>query len=172
MNFKKLLDVEHSKELTNRIVEHVINNPNKMGDLVDLMINANPRIRQRAAWPLSMIAQKDPAILKPHLPELCKELKAKNNHPAINRNILRALQYIDIPNKYHSLVIDNSFRLLNSHDEPVAIKVFGMQVLFNLTKYHPDLKNELVASIEQQWNNTSVGFKSRGRKILKSLKSN
>jgi hypothetical protein len=44
-----------------------------------------------------------------------------------------------------------------------------MTVLFNIVKKYPELKDELKMSIEDQLPYGSAGFKSRGRRILKSL---
>lgn len=46
-----------------------------------------------------------------------------------------------------------------------------MTILHNLSKEHPDLKNELRVAIEEQMPYASAGFKSRGNKILKALGS-
>lgn len=170
MNIRAELDREHSKDVTNKIVIYVAGDRSRMKELVDLMLGNDHRICQRAAWPLSVIAEKNSSQLKPHFRKLLNKLKEEGNHPAINRNILRAFQYIEIPDKYEGETLDECFILLNKVDSPLAIKVFAMQVIFNLTQKYPELCNELKLSIESQWDNQSAGFHSRGRKILKSIK--
>jgi hypothetical protein len=55
--------------------------------------------------------------------------------------------------------------------QPIAVRVFSMTVLCNLAGKLPELKNELIPLIEDQMPYGSAGFISRGRKVLKDLKS-
>ena len=169
MNFYTSLQAEHSKALTTKIVKEIISQPKRMKEIVDLILDAPYRITQRAAWPLSVVAEKHPKILEPYMPILIKKLGEKGNHPAINRNIVRALQYISIPKKLEALVLDHCFKFLNSNDEPLAVRVFSMTVIHNLVDKYPDIKHELASSISAHIDQQSAGFTSRGRKILKVL---
>jgi len=53
---------------------------------------------------------------------------------------------------------------------PVAVKVHAMQIIYNHTLIYPELKEELITVIEDQVENNSVGFKSRGMRIIRQLK--
>ena len=44
-----------------------------------------------------------------------------------------------------------------------------MQIIFNHALIYPELKEELVMVIEDQVGNNSVGFKSRGTRIIRQL---
>jgi len=127
------------------------------------------RITQRAAWPMSDIAKKHPKLLFKYYPLLIDLLNQPNKHNAINRNILRAFQFVEIPEEHEGNVLDISFKLLNSTSEPVAVKAFSMTVIYNLTKKYPEIKQELKASIEALIPDGSAGIKSRGGKILKAI---
>ena len=82
---------------------------------------------------------------------------------------MRALQYVDIPEKYQGKILDVCFRLLKSSDEPIAVKAFSMTVIFNLSKKYPDIIPELRATIKALMPNGSAGIKSRGNKVLKAI---
>ena len=171
MNFYTSLKAEHSKALTTKIVKEIIAEPKRMKEIVDLILDAPYRITQRAAWSLSVVAEKHSELLLPFLPTLVKKLEEKGNHPSINRNIVRALQYIEVPKKLEGKVLDNCFKLLNSQDEPLAVRCFSMTVIHNLVGKYPEIKRELAESINSQIDQQSAGFKSRGRRILKELES-
>lgn len=85
------------------------------------------------------------------------------------RNILRILQYQKIPAAQWGQAADQCLKYLASSEQPVAIKVFSMTVLYNLTKDLPDLARELRLHIEEQFPLGSAGFKARGRKVLQKL---
>ncbi len=44
-----------------------------------------------------------------------------------------------------------------------------MQIIYLHTLIYPELKDELVAVIEDQVDNNTVGFKSRGMRIIRQL---
>ena len=171
MNFYAALEAEQSKALTNKIVGEIIQEPSRMKEIIDLIMDAPYRITQRAAWPLSVVAEKHPELLVPYLPILVKKLEEKGNHPAVNRNIVRALQYIRVPEDLEGTVLNNCFNLLNSRDEPLAVRCFSMTVIHNLVDKYPDIKHELASSITAQLPHQTAGFRSRGTKILKALGS-
>ncbi|MCO6500514.1 MAG: hypothetical protein J5I47_09085 [Vicingus serpentipes] len=171
MDFRKKLELGHSKLFTNEIVEEISLHPKKMDDLMQFFLEGPVEITQRAAWAMSVTAEKHPELLINYYPLFIKLLNQSNKHNAINRNIVRALQYADIPKKYQGQVLDACFKLLNSSVEPVAVKVFCMTVIYNLSKKYPDIIPELKASIEALLPDGSAGIKSRGNKILKKLNS-
>jgi hypothetical protein len=63
------------------------------------------------------------------------------------------------------------FGYLSDPKEPIAVRVFSMTVLANMAKENPELKNEIIPIIEDQLPFGSAGFRSRGTKVLKILKS-
>jgi hypothetical protein len=169
MDYKRELEKEHSKKLTNLIVDDIIARPQNFDSLINLLLNAPYRITQRAAWPISVIAEKHPGMIEKYLPILINKLHEKGNHPSINRNIVRALQYVTIPENLEGKTLEICFQLLNSSNEPVAVKVFSMTVVYNLAVKYSDIRQELIHSIETQLEHQSAGFRSRGNKILKQL---
>lgn len=169
MDFRRELEQGQSKELTTAIVNSVSNSPKKMEQLMNCFIDGPFRITQRAAWPMSFIAQKHPKLLFKYYPILINLLNTSDKHDAINRNILRAFQFVEIPKKYQGKILDVSSKLLNSSEEPIAVKAFSMTVIYNLSKQYPDIIPELKASIETLMPNASSGVKNRGLKILKAI---
>ncbi|MDF1673212.1 MAG: hypothetical protein P1U41_06880 [Vicingaceae bacterium] len=169
MDFRELLNLGHSKLFTNQIVDEVIANPQKMEDLIRIFTDGPAFITQRAAWAISVIAEKDPKLINPYYDLFIELLNQSNKHNAINRNIVRAFQYANIPEKYEGQVLDACFRLLKSSEEPVAVKAFSMTVIYNLSKKYPDIAIELKASIKSLLPDGSAGIKSRGNKILRAI---
>ncbi|MCB0410647.1 MAG: hypothetical protein KDD29_10540 [Flavobacteriales bacterium] len=169
MNFREKLALGHSKLFTNQIVNEINKHPEKMDELMQIFMEGPVQFTQRAAWAISVVAEKHPEFLLRYYDLFISLLNQPNKHNSINRNIVRALQYSDIPEKYEGQILDVTFRLMNSPNEPIAVKVFCMTVIFNLSKKYPDIKPELKMSIEQLLPEGSAGIKSRGKKILKAL---
>ncbi|MEO5642842.1 MAG: hypothetical protein ABIQ40_00770 [Bacteroidia bacterium] len=169
MNLRETILEEHSKALSNKIIKWVGNDKKRFAELVYLFLTDEYRVVQRAAWPLSDIGIKYPALVKPYLGKFVKLLSDKEKHPAVSRNILRILQFIEIPAKYHGEVVNACFEFLLKSEYPIAFKAFGMTVLANITIKEPELKRELKIVIEEMMKQGSPGIKSRGRMVLKKL---
>ena len=169
MDIRKQLLLEHSKENTMLVVDFIGSNPERFAILMDLFLNDTYRVTQRAAWVVGHAGKNQIALVQPYLEQMILHLKKPNLHDAIKRNIVRILQDIEIPESLWGEAADICFRFLASHEEPVAIKVFSMTVLHNITKKVPELREELAILIEDQMPYGSAGFKSRGKKILKAL---
>lgn len=169
MDFEKKLALAHSKLFTDQIAEEIHAHPERIDKLIQIFENGTLQMKQRSAWVVSVIAEKDPNLLTKYLKIFTDLLEKPNKHDAINRGICRSLQFMDIPEKYEGRLLDLLFKLMNSNQEPIAVKVFAMQVIYNISKKYPDIIPELKASIEAQLPNGSPGIKSKGRKILKQI---
>jgi hypothetical protein len=108
-------------------------------------------------------------LLTPHIEKLILNLQHENLHDAIKRNTVRVLQNANIPESLHGILVDICFKYLQNPSEAIAIKVFSMTILFNLTNYYPELKDELKFVLEEQFPFQSAGFRSRAGKILKQI---
>ena len=169
MNFREQLALGHSKLFTNQIVDEISAHPKRMDELMQIFIEGPVQFTQRAAWSISVIAEKHPNLLINYYDLFIKLLNQPNKHDAVNRNIVRALQFVNIPEKFEGRILDVCFRLLKSSEEPIAVKAFCMTVIFNLSKKYPDIVPELRATIEALMPNGSAGIKSRGKRILKAI---
>lgn len=168
MDIKKEVLKEHSKAQTLKVVKYIGNNPVRFKELVQTFLNGPYRVTQRAAWALSCCVENNPALIIPHLRVILKMLKRNDTHDAVNRNIVRLLQFIDIPKKYYGVLVNICFELMDPK-QPIAVRVFSMQVLSNIATHLPDLKKELRLVIEDQLPYASAGFLSRAKKVLKEL---
>jgi hypothetical protein len=168
MNIKKELLKEHSKRQTLKIVNYIGDSPDRFKELIHIFLAGPYRVTQRAAWSLSCCVEKNPDLILPYLNVIFKMLDRNDTHDAVKRNIVRLLQFIEIPKKYYGYVVDKCFALMNVK-EPIAVRVFSMQVLCNVAMKVPDLKKELKLVIEDQLPYASAGFIARAKKVLKEL---
>lgn len=169
MKLRETILKEHSKSNTMKIVKWVGADKKRFAELVYLFLHDEYRVVQRAAWPLSIVAIDHIELVKPYLEKFIKQLSKTDVHPAVLRNILRLLQFVDVPEKYLGILTNSCFHLLMKSDSPIAIKVFSMSVLKNITKKEPELKRELKIVVEDLMKEGSAGMKARGRKVLKGL---
>lgn len=169
MDLEKELKKEHSKAQAQKIANWAVSSKENLDAFIDVFLNSHYRINQRAAWSLGIIGKEHPEKIKPYMGLLIENLRKEPIHDAVKRNTVRFLQDVKIPEIHRGTLADICFSFLADPKEPVAIKVFSMSALLNITKEHPELKNELKLLIEEQFEDGTAGFKSRGAKVLKAL---
>ncbi len=156
------------KSTAEAAVAYIGNDPERFDQLMDGFFNGTSRLVQRSAWVLSKSADKYPHLLEPHYEKMILNL-AHDTPVSVLRNSLRILQNKTIEGDLLGPLVNISFELLASAEQPIAVKVFAMTVLSQACKQEPDLANELRPLIEEQMPYGSAGFKSRGKKILRQL---
>ena len=169
MNLKAQLLKAHSKANCNLIVKYIGNDKILFAQLIDLFLAGPYRVTQRAAWPVANIVEAHPDSITPHLKKVIAFAANPIASVSAKRNILRLLQFIEIPKKHFGIVADMCFRFLSDKKETIAVQVFAMTVLANVAKHQPSLANELKIIIEDRLPFASAGFRSRATKILRSL---
>ena len=88
-------------------------------------------------------------------------------HQAVIRGVFRALDKVGLDDEsLQGRAIDAAFRWLAGNHEQTAVYAFTMGFLEQMCKPYPELLPELCDEIARQMPYRTVGFKSRGRKIL------
>lgn len=170
MDLRKTILQEHSKTNCLKIVHYVGVDSNRFDELFHLFLNDDEtRVVQRASWPLSYCVKNHPRFITKHLAALFKNLHKSNIPEAAKRNTLRLLQFIEIPKKYHAIVINTCFDYIISSKEKPAIKAFSITILQNLSQIYPAIIQELKLIIEERMHLESAAFKSRAKKFMKQL---
>jgi hypothetical protein len=169
MDLVKALLKEHSKAQTTKITAYIGEDAKRFADLVDIFFKGPYRVTQRASWVISHCVESHPHLLKPHLKKIIVFAQKDGVHDAVKRNVVRLLQFVEIPEAARGLAFDMCINFLRHNTVPVAVKAFSMTVLFNISLHEPELKNELRILIEDQLPYSSPAFVSRGKKILKLL---
>lgn len=168
MDLRSAILAKHSKANTLLITNWIGDSADRFDQLMELFIHEEYRIVQRAAWVMSHCIEKHPQLILPHLESLLSAMEAAK-HDAVLRNGLKILAEIDLTEDLMGRAATLAFDLLAHPKSPVAIKVHSMQLLANICQVEPDLAGELRILIEDQWEEGTAGFKSRGKKILLAL---
>jgi hypothetical protein len=169
MDLRREILKEHGRKRADKIANYAAGSPARFKSLVDIFLAGPYRITQRASWPLTICAENNPALVRPHLKRLLNFLAKPGIHDAVKRNTMRLLQLVDLPKRNHGQVIDLCFALLQRPQEAVAIRVFAMTVLSRVIVDEPDLQKELRIILEDQLPYETAAFRSRATKLIKLL---
>ena len=168
MNLSEQLMVENSRRNTDYIMHQIGDNPDLFKELMNVLFGEDTLIAYRASWAISSITDISPELMKPYLKKIIVGLE-KFDRTGIHRNLLRALAEMDIPKAMQGKLFDICYRWLQSRFEPPAVKVYCMQILFNISKNEPDLLKEIKLIIEELTDHESAAIKSRSKQLMKKL---
>lgn len=171
MNLREEILREHSKANTAAITAWIGADKKRFADLVALFLHDEYRVVQRAARVVSLVAEKEPELLVPHLESVVLRMQDAGIPVAVKRNGVRLLQHIAIPESLHGPVMNICFDLLADPKEAIAVRAFSMTVLARLADQYPEIRQELVLLIEEALEHEpSAGLRSRGNKVLKAIR--
>ncbi len=164
-----LLSKEHSKRNTLAIIDYIGDDPIKLKELIAIFKTSDLRMIQRAAWPLSYIAEKYPKLITPHLGELLKLLK-QPLHVAYRRNVFRFLRLMpEIPKKHHATIIEACLQVIPNNQEPGAVRAFAMYTIAQLALIYPELNNELRLVLQPLTQHPLPSVGNTATKILRQM---
>jgi len=173
MDICKQLERSHSKENSLSIISYIGNDAERFRELVDCFFMKTPdyRVPQRAAHALSLTFDYQPGLILPYLEKLIRHLREPELRSPLKRNILRILQFVEIPEKDMGNVYGTVLGFLENPGEEIAIRAFSMTVLYNISEKFPELKPEIRMVIESVMEEpkASPGILSKGKNILKKL---
>lgn len=129
MNLEREILKEHSKHQTVKIANWIGDNETRFADLMKLFLTAEYQIVQRSAWIDSRCAEQHPDLTKPWLSKMVSRAGEKNVHDAVKRNVVRLLQFVDVPHALQGKVANLCFDFLQDLKAPIAVKAFSMTVL-------------------------------------------
>ncbi len=166
-----LCDLIDSWENLPLIVSEMEAHPDKLRLLMDVALHGKQPKSWRAVYVTDKINDNHPDLIAPFIPEIILQLKKEKNSSK-KRQFLKLVSKHDIPEKYFSFLIDYCLNCFTSSNEPVAVRVFAMQILYNISDKKPDLKPELLLVTEYEMElHPTPGVLAKGRNIAKKLNS-
>jgi len=170
MDIRDQLLQEHSKANTSLIVKYIGADAQKLDELMNCFFSEMYRVSQRAAMAVSHCFDAHPVLMEPYKLQMIDLLEEQTLKIALKRNIVRILQFMDVPESHEAQLFDRCLTYISDTKEAIAVKAFSMTVLLNICRKHPDLKIEVIPLIEESLKfSDSAGVQNRGRKILKNI---
>jgi len=162
--------VDTSRTIADFAVQTVGESEQLFSEVVALVLRDEYPISMRASRVLQICTLNSPHLFEPYLYEFITKM-SDFKVDGVKRGITKILSENNfyLPVELFEIIVDNCFKWLNSTNEPIAVKIYCLQILYNACKREPDLKHELICSIENQFINSSAGFKSVSKKIMKKL---
>jgi hypothetical protein len=173
MNIKATLEQTQSKANTIKIIEYIGDDVTRFKALISLFFGKDKILIQRSAWPLSYVAIQNPQLIKPYFGKFVKILNEEGNHSAINRNLLKIMEEVEIPQKYQSQLFDTCVKIITNPTNPIACIAFAITVAAKICKPYMELSNEFIIVLKHlQTYEQPPAVMVRIKNAFKTLKAN
>ena len=166
MDIRQALMAVHSKGQAMAIVEFIDDDARRFAELMKHVFAGEYRLTHCAAGVMGYCVELRPGLIRPYLPKLLDCLERDDVHDAVKRNIVRLLQYVEIPRGLAGKVYAHCVDLIDDAGEPVAVRAFAVTVAARIAKLEPDLMNELRLIVRKHLPHTTAAFQKRARQIL------
>lgn len=169
MNFKEALSHDSSRSMIETIADAVGSNTSYFAEVLGIAVTAKDMSSSRAARVLDLCTEKNPKLGMDFANEIAVKLM-KLTDGRIKRSLCRIMtRHLPNDDEVLGYFINFAFEQIGSTKAPVALKVYAMQALFNISKQIPDIKNELIGIIEEGIPKNTPAFAGRGRILLKEM---
>ena len=167
-SIEELLMAESSRRNTDLVADLVLQKPELFGQLVHIFLKDVRPVSWKAGWVADVVSERRPDLLEPYIEVIVSRLETLA-YDSVKREALRMLVRSPLPKEQLGQLITLCFDWLTSSKEPVAVKMFSMEILYRISQQEPEMKKELADSIEWRMQEETPGFRSHGRKLLKKL---
>jgi hypothetical protein len=144
--------------------------PARFQAMLEFALRDEKQFAMRAIRVINFVTEKYPELILPYLSRL---INGMPNYKTIGlkRGVAKILSenYFNYNEDDAGILVDTCFNWLNDSAEPIAMKIYSMEILYRVSKTYPDIKPELISSIENELPRESAAIRGRGRRILKKL---
>jgi hypothetical protein len=152
----------------NEVVEDVLHDPSLFEVVFDGMLSDDPIIRMRCADAVEKITAQHPEYLQPFKTRLIHQV-AKSEQQEVRWHVAQMVPRLDLSVEERELVVAILLDYLS--DRSKIVKTFSMQALADLAEEDARLRDRLIPLFEELTEAGSPAMKSRGRKLLRKLRS-
>lgn len=170
MPVKDILQIDSSRKVADIATFEILENPFEMKELVTIILQDVYPLSMRAARILYIIQPLNQSIVEPYMPELIERLPELKVEGA-RRGILRVLTEMlnETHENYFGLLLHYCFEVLLNPAEKIAIRALSADVLYIISKYYPDIRQELKVTLDQIMEYEKAALLAKARIILKKI---
>ena len=180
--YKELNYVNHSREKRMHYAHLMIENPDLIVPLLEILFDVNDKISCRAAWVFEFMCGEKLEEIIPHLDAFTNNISRVHLDSAV-RPVAKVCEYLikayyskdehiiklHLSDTHKEKIIEACFDWM-INDEKIAPKAYAMNTLYLLGKGSEWIHPELLIILERDFQMQSSGFKARAKHIIKKIK--
>ena len=180
--YSELNYVNHSREKRLYYANLVLDNPELIEPLLEILFEVDNKISCRAAWVFEFMCGEQLEAIIPYLEKFTQNISRVHLDPAV-RPVAKVCEYLikayyskndnqiksALTETHKEKIVEACFDWMFNY-EKIAPKAYAMNSLFLLGKDYDWIHPELALILERDFQMQSSGFKARARHILKKIK--
>lgn len=180
--YEELNYVNHSREKRLYYANLVIDNPDLIPKLLEILFMVDDKVSCRAAWVFEFMCGENLEAAIPYLDTFTENFGKVHLDSAV-RPVAKVCEYLTkayysktdnqiktaLTPKHKERIIEACFDYM-INDEKIAPKAYAMNTLYLLGQDYDWIHPELALILERDYQMQSSGFKARARHILKKIK--
>jgi len=158
---------DSSRATANRAAKLVGDNPERFKKVLDFALLDKEQFAMRATRVVNLVANKYPFLLQPHIVDLARKFPEFNTI-GLKRGMAKMFseQTYNYYEDTAGLLLHTCFEWLNDPAEAIALKIYSMEILYRISNAYPEIKNELISSIENEIPKNSPAVRGSECKIM------
>ena len=168
INFYKQLKADPSRANIDFVTYIIGNDKNAFTEVFELVYTAPHPINQRAAGVIETSSRKYPELLSPILDYMIETFN-DFEIDGVRRNFMKMFIRTKFNDDQSAKIISICFNCMADSKESIAVRVYSMNTIYNISNSIPEIKNELILTIENGMHLGNPAWIARGRNLLKKL---
>jgi hypothetical protein len=164
--------VDSSRTIADILTAEIADNQNKFDEMYEIALRNTYPNSMRAARIITFCVLKHQKLILPHMNTMLDSIEM-TKIDGVKRSFLKIL--IEIPlsmdEDFQGRLADIIFTLAANNKEAIAVRAFSIDILLRIRELFPELNSELIPLLENIMDDSSVGLRSKCKKILKQLKA-
>lgn len=159
-----------SKEDFLAAAHYLTQNTDELVGVFTFFTSGTTKERNRSAWLLHQVSDADATVFYDwHKNILAHAPQAKTDAEKRFTTRLFGLHGLPADEDLQGKLLQQTFDWILNPKESIATKANCLEILYQFTKTHPEIENELRAIIADQYDRSSAAFKARAQMVLKRL---
>ena len=149
---KELIDTYYKSHDFTKQAHHFIEDPSKIGELVDIALSDLPKpYPEHASWLMVHICGTEPTLLSAHQVSIIDRILTSENQSVL-RNLVNVCHSLPLIEYRETELLDRLISLISNDDNKVALFVYACYKLTQFVQKYPELKPEIEAifSLKQE----------------------
>jgi hypothetical protein len=169
MELEELL-YDSSRKTADIAVGLIGDNPEIFKKFLDFAMKDKGQYAMRAARVVQLSGNHHPELIRPYLKEIIYKFDSFRND-GLRRSMLKIFteRSLNLDEESFGKLVEIGFNCLTDPAEKAAMKMYAMVILRKISQYYPEIKPELIATIEEQIPRSSAAIISVGKQTLTKL---
>jgi len=152
------------------VVQDILDNSALFEAVFEGLLDDDPRIRMRSADVLEKVSSKHPECLQPFKTRLINEI-SRIEQQEVRWHVAQMFSYLEVDESERDKIIEILFSYIDGPGKSKIVKTFSMQTLADFAEKDEDLRPRIIRKLEETINTGSPAMVSRGKKLIKKLKT-